>query len=255
MIESKYPQITEFACETGAHPRVVVHFEQFGSAFNVNEACQVTRLGAIPLILINPIGVSIARIARGQYRAYLTVYATAVKKFGDPVAISFGHEMNGTWYSWGYQHTPPGQFVRAWRVIHETFAAAGASNVTWVWTVNSIGGASDIPLRYDWPGAAYVNWVGVDAYYWTPAYTFDSVFAPVLDAVRTITHHPVLIAGDPGGSGAAGAQPDPEPVRSRQEQPPARTGVVRHQRQETLAARRPPGLACRVPTVVKHYMP
>lgn len=194
MIESKYPQITEFACETGAHPRVVVHFEQFGSAFNVNEACQVTRLGAIPLILINPIGVSIARIARGQYRAYLTVYATAVKKFGDPVAISFGHEMNGTWYSWGYQHTPPGQFVRAWRVIHETFAAAGASNVTWVWTVNSIGGASDIPLRYDWPGAAYVNWVGVDAYYWTPAYTFDSVFAPVLDAVRTITHHPVLIA-------------------------------------------------------------
>ncbi len=194
VIEAKFPEITEFAHATRAQPRVVAYFQQFGSAFSTAQACRVIRLGAIPLIQIDPVRVSIAQIGRGRYRTYLAGYAKAVRKFGDTVAISFGHEMNSTWYRWGYGQTPPAQFVRAWRVIHDTFAAAGVSNVTWVWTINSIGTASDIPLREDWPGAAYVNWVGIDAYYWSPADTFDSMFGPVLDAVRPITHDPVLIA-------------------------------------------------------------
>jgi len=72
---------------------------------------------------------------RGQLCTYLRSYADAVIAFGHPVILSFGHEMNGTWYSWGYGHPPPATFVAAWRHIVRIFRAAGAANVTWLWTV------------------------------------------------------------------------------------------------------------------------
>ena len=53
--------------------------------------------------------------------------------------------MNGTWYSWGYQHTSPAAFVAAWRHIVTVFRAVGAWNVTWLWTVNVIQLRQHIP--------------------------------------------------------------------------------------------------------------
>ena len=57
----------------------------------------------------------------------------------------FGHEMNGTWYSWGYEHVPAAVFVAAWRHIVNVFRAVGATNVTWMWTVNIIDSDPAIP--------------------------------------------------------------------------------------------------------------
>ena len=70
-------------------------------------------------------GVSLAAIASGRYDAYLRSYAAAVKAFGSQVILSFGHEMNGYWYSWGYRHTSPAAFVAAWRHIVTVFRAVG----------------------------------------------------------------------------------------------------------------------------------
>ncbi len=61
-----------------------------------------------------------------------------MRAYRHPVILSFGHEMNGYWYSWGYRHTSPAMFVAAWRHIVTLFRAAGARNVTWLWTVNVI---------------------------------------------------------------------------------------------------------------------
>jgi hypothetical protein len=63
------------------------------------------------------------------------------------VALSFGHEMNGYWYDWGYRDVSPASFIRAWRVIHAVFASAGARNVIWLWTVNKNGGAGLVRRR------------------------------------------------------------------------------------------------------------
>ena len=87
-------------------------------------------------------------IASGQYDAYLRSYAAAVKAFGRQVIFSFGHEMNGYWYSWGYRHTSPAVFVAAWRHIVTVFRAAGAQNVTWLWTINIM----HTPLPHPIPG-------------------------------------------------------------------------------------------------------
>ena len=85
----------------------------------------------------DPTDASIAGIAAGSYDPYLRTFADSVRDFGRPVVIGFGHEMNATWYSWGYGHVPAATFVAAWRHIVTLFRDQGADNVTWLWTINA----------------------------------------------------------------------------------------------------------------------
>jgi Glycosyl hydrolase family 26 len=91
-------------------------------------------------------------------------------------------------------------WVAAWRRVVSTFRQAGASNVTWLWTVNSVN-ASAAPLSQWWPGGAYVDWVGIDGYYYTPADTFGSVFGTTISQVRAFTTAPILISETGAGAG------------------------------------------------------
>jgi hypothetical protein len=164
-------------------------------SFQVGFATVAARNGAVPLVQLDPKDVSIAAVAAGKYDSYLISYAKAVGAYGRPVIIGFGHEMNGYWYSWGYLHTPPAVFVAAWRHIVDVFRAAGARNVTWLWTINTIHKRANVPSPGPWwPGASYVNWVGIDGYYFNPTSTFAAVFGPTIAAVRTLTHDPILIS-------------------------------------------------------------
>jgi beta-mannanase len=50
--------------------------------------------------------------------------------------------------------------------VHDLFAAAGARNVTWMWSPNvTYPGAA--PLAGLYPGDDYVDWVGLSGYYGT----------------------------------------------------------------------------------------
>jgi mannan endo-1,4-beta-mannosidase len=146
-------------------------------------------------VQIDPTGISLAAIASGRYDAYLRSYAAAVKTFGHHVILSFGHEMNGSWYSWGYRHTSPSMFVSAWRHIVTVFRTAGTRNVIWLWTVNIIQCRCSIgrPGLW-WPGRSYVNWVGIDGYYYEPSWKFAPLFGPTIKAVRALTLDPILIS-------------------------------------------------------------
>jgi len=160
---------------------------------------------AVPLVQIEPKKISLHAIAVGRYDAYLNAYAEAVSSYGYPVILSFGHEMNGTWYSWGAGHSSPAAFVAAWRHIVTLFRRAGADNVTWLWTVNVINetehGRIPSPAPW-WPGRRYVNWVGIDGYYYEPSWRFTSLFGPTIIAVRELTGDPIIIA-ETGASTAA----------------------------------------------------
>ena len=186
----------QFSTATSADPGTVEDYTLFGAPFDQMRACQVTQLGAVPLIQLLPRDVSLAAIADGRYDGYLNAYARAVRAFRDPVVLSFAHEMNARWWSWGYQHTSPAVFIAAWRHVWNVFAQANANNVTWLWNVNrnaNPGQDSISPAQAWWPGARYVNWIGIDAYFNTPADTFSSVFGATLASIRQITSDPVLI--------------------------------------------------------------
>ena len=158
----------------------------------------------MPLVQINPTGISLPAIASGQYDTYLRSYAAAVRSYRYPVILSFGHEMNGDWYSWGYRHASPAAFVAAWRHIVTLFRAHGARNVTWLWTVNVIHAHGSIPAPAPWwPGSSYVTWVGIDGYYYKSSDRFAPLFGPTIIAVRELTRDPILIA-ETGAAPAAG---------------------------------------------------
>ena len=68
----------------------------------------------------------------------------------------------------------------------------GAGNVTWLLTLN-VGFPDSGPVSAYWPGAAYVDWIGIDGYYVRPGATFKSVPADIR-AVRKLTSKLVLIS-------------------------------------------------------------
>jgi len=165
--------------------------------FPTKFATTVANNGAVPLVQMDPDHVSMSDIVSGRYDGYLSAYAAAVHTYHHPVVMSFGHEMNGNWYTWGYQHTPPAVFVASWRHVVRLFRALGAHNVTWMWTVNIInhahGGTIPNPDQW-WPGGSYVNWVGIDGYYLKPSWKFAPLFGPTIAAVRKLTLDPILVA-------------------------------------------------------------
>jgi hypothetical protein len=203
---ASYGGVTAFTSATGTRPDVVMYYSGWFVPFPAGFATTVADYGAVPLVQMNPDRISVAAIAAGRYDGYLSAYAEAVRAYRHPVIMSFGHEMNGNWYSWGYRHTSPATFVAAWRHIVTLFRALGARNVTWLWTVNILNntqnGAIPPPARW-WPGSSYVTWVGIDGYYLKPNWQFAPLFGPTIASVRTLTQDPILIA-ETGATSIAG---------------------------------------------------
>jgi hypothetical protein len=208
---ASFDGVTAFTSATGARPDLVMYYSGWYVPFPTQFANTVAEHGAVPLVQMDPDSegnktVSIARIASGRYDGYLSAYAETVRAYRHPVILSFGHEMNGWWSSWGYTHTSPATFVAAWRHIVTLFRELGAGNVTWLWTVNIIndapGGNIPSPTRW-WPGGSYVTWVGIDGYYLKSNWQFAPLFGPTITAVRSLTGDPILIA-ETGATSAAG---------------------------------------------------
>jgi mannan endo-1,4-beta-mannosidase len=202
-----YAPVDRFAQAIGRQPNVVSYYSAWLEPFQASFAATAAKHGALPLVQINPVGISLTAIASGRYDGYLSDYAAAVRSYRRPVILSFGHEMNGQWYSWGYRRASPAAFVAAWRHIVTLFRTLGAGNVTWLWTINVINRQhNSIPNPAPWwPGDAYVTWVGIDGYYHRASWKFAPLFGPTIAAVRELTGAPILIAET--GAAADAGQP------------------------------------------------
>jgi beta-mannanase len=123
--------------------------------------------------------------------------------------------MNGNWSPWSEQvnGNSPGQYILAWRHVHDIFTANGVTNVTWVWTPNITGGNGVSPEGY-YPGDQYVDWAGLDGYNSGPDQngnvweSFSQVFSASYNKLLQIApNKPFMIAEtsstEVGGSKAA----------------------------------------------------
>jgi len=188
-----YQSVAPFARAAGRHPNIVGYYSGWGQAFATSFAQTVRRHGAVTIVQMDPTYASVPGIAAGRYDSYLRTYARSVRDFGHAVIIGFGHEMNASWYSWGYHHVPPQTFAATWRHIVSLFRNQGATNVTWLWTINQ-DLSSTGPVASWWPGSRYVTWVGIDGYYYRPSSTFAAVFGTTIAQVRAFTRKPVLLS-------------------------------------------------------------
>jgi hypothetical protein len=206
-VPASYAAVQAFTSVTDVRPDVVLYYSGWFEPFQTSFAVTAEQHHAIPLVQINPTKANMAGIAEGWYDRYLRAYAQQVRSYGGPVILSFGHEMNAPWYSWGYGHTSPAVFVAAWRHIVMVFRAAGARNVTWLWTVNVVGSKPEQrpSITAWWPGRQYVNWVGMDGYYINPATKFAQLFGPTIVEVREVTKDPILVSETSAAPGSGQA--------------------------------------------------
>jgi glycosyl hydrolase family 26 len=187
--------VMNVAASVGRNPNLLGQYVSWKVPFDSAAATRAVSYGALYYAVWEPFNTSVAAIADGASDAYITQFAKAVHAFGDPIALSFGHEMNGNWYPWGTTGTTPAEFVAAWQHIHNLFAQAGADNVIWVWNPNVISPMPDVQLEPYWPGANYVDWVGVTGYFATTGpHTFDGVYGDTMAEIREFTTKPFIIA-------------------------------------------------------------
>jgi hypothetical protein len=150
----------------------------------------------------------LADIAGGAYDTYLHQFAAEARDWGHPFFLRFAWEMNGNWFPWSESANgnSPGQFVPAWRRVHDIFEAVGAHNVTWVWCpyADTPRKLRRFPLKPLYPGNGYVDWTCLDGYNWghnavnpRPWRSFKEIFDPAYKAVtKKIAPRKPLMLGE-----------------------------------------------------------
>jgi hypothetical protein len=190
---STYRPVTLFTPVAGRKPNLTVYYSGWGMPFRARFATAAAQAGAVVVVHMEPWHQSMAAIAAGDSDRYLRRFAAAVRHYGGHVIMSFAPEADGRWYPWGWHHADPTRWVAAWRHVVTVFRQAGATNVTWLWVMsgdNRVVGH----LRDWWPGAHYVDWIGVDGYYFTRASTFRSVIGRTVQSIRRFTRKPILLS-------------------------------------------------------------
>jgi len=138
----------------------------------------------------------LAAIAAGTYDFYVDAWARDAARFGKPLLVRFGHEMNDPYrYPWGPHNNTAADFVAAWRHVVERFRAEGADNVVWVWAPH----VAYEGWEHFYPGDDVVDWVatGVLNYgtvaTWSQWWSFDDIFGRHYEGLAAYGK-PVMIA-------------------------------------------------------------
>jgi hypothetical protein len=136
---------------------------------------------AVPMVSWR--GCDYADILGGGRDPMIERAARNLRALGRPALLRWGWEMNGDWYDWGGAKNgrDTADYIKCWQRIHGIFAAQGADNVSWVWSVNWNSSPEAAWNQYQdyYPGDRYVDWVGVSGYN-LHRESPDTLFAPVV---------------------------------------------------------------------------
>ena len=130
-------------------------------------------------------------VIEGRYDSYIRKFAEEAKAWGHPFYLRFDWEMNGNWFPWGEgtNGNNPGEYVAAWRHVHNIFSEVGATNATWTWCPNVDPNNEFTDVGQFYPGNEYVDWTCLDGYNWGGSRwksfdeTFSSTYHRIVDGV------------------------------------------------------------------------
>jgi beta-mannanase len=207
------------------NPSIVMSYKDFAQAAPIADLNAVDARGATSLITWEPWlwsgnganqpAYALDRIAAGDFDTYIQQWGTALASWGKPVMVRFAHEMNGNWYPWAESANgnQAGDYVAAWRHVHDVVAGTGASNVQWVWSPN-VPYWGSTPLSGLYPGAGYANIVALDGYNWGTAASWSSwtspsaLFGPGLTALRSLAPGKPIMISETASAEAGGSKAD-----------------------------------------------
>ncbi|MEP6936451.1 MAG: glycosyl hydrolase [Chthoniobacterales bacterium] len=190
--------VEEFDNLVGKHQAIIASSSYWGEQdFPIANLNVIWRHGSLPLVFWSPWDrpyeqskgpdpFNLRAIIDGKWDDYIDKWAEAAKAFGKPMIVAFGVEMNGDWFPWsGWYYGAdnwidldddtnpeagewqgPDCFKRAYRHVVDRVRARGASNIQWMFHTNNYSYPLDTwnfaPAYY--PGADYVDWLGLSVY-------------------------------------------------------------------------------------------
>lgn len=218
-------RLAAVAGSTGITPSLVVFFTQWPregdrpAEFPRESLDAIRELGAVPCLTWEPmylregreVAVSGEAILAGEYDRYLASFAAEARRWGKPLLVRFGHEMNLDRYHWGtakedYGPASPELYRKMFRYVVSAAREAGTDNLIWVFSPNAesvpapdgdSGAAWNRPRNY-YPGDGYVDVLGMDGYNWGTTRTlerdgwesswqsFGEIFAPLRDELAEL---------------------------------------------------------------------
>ncbi len=158
---------------------------------------------------------SLQSIADGKHDKYIRRWAKEARRWGHPFFVRFNWEMNGDWFPWSEHRNgnDSGDFVAAWRHVHELFGQEDVDNVTWVWCPNVINGTDDAQLDHYYPGKDYVDWMCMDGYNWGTNSakpdkwkSFSKVFGETYAKLRKIAPDKPIMIGEVSATEVGGSK-------------------------------------------------
>jgi len=197
-------EVDRISTAAGANPSMIMVFAKWTEEFRIEPIELCYERGALPVLSWEPWAgaangtsqpkYALAKIINGTYDDYVTRFATAVRDARWPIAIRFAHEMNGHWYPWSESMSgnKKGEYVKAWRHVHDIFREVGATNAIWIWSPNILRAVPNVSVSALYPGDKYVDWAGLVGYAVKES-TAAPVFEPTLEAVRAVTKKPMVI--------------------------------------------------------------
>jgi len=216
-------ELAEVTRLAGEAPSIEMWYADFTRPVPFAELNAVTARGATPVITWEPWlwggtvqpEYALARIAAGDHDAHLREWAQGLRRWGRPVTLRFAHEMNGNWYPWAeaVNGNRPGDYVAAWRHVHDVMASLGATNVSWMWSPN-VPNPGFTPLAELYPGAGYVDVVALDGYNWgttQPSGVWTSpqnLLGQGLSQLRTLAPDKPIVIAETGTAETGGSKPE-----------------------------------------------
>jgi len=228
--------VTQFESGAGKSASMVQFFQPFAQcggsgcsfySFPTEPMDSIRGHGSIPVLswssqaipsTLNQPDFQLSDVISGRYDEYIAEFAAEARDWGHPFFLRFNWEMNGSWFPWaeGVNGNATGEYVAAWRHVHDIFAAAGATNVSWVWCPFVDPGHSLHDLGSLYPGDAYVDWTGLDGYNWgtNPASprgwrSFNQLFRSTYDQVTgSVAPTKPMMIGEVGSSEQGGSKAD-----------------------------------------------
>jgi hypothetical protein len=183
--------IEDFERLVGKHQAIIASSSYWGEqSFPTENLNVIWRHGSLPLLFWSPWDrpyeqdrgpdrFSLTEILKGKWDDYIDKWADAAREFGHPLVVSFGVEMNGTWFPWSGIYygadewlpdeknwKGPATFIKTFRYVVTRVRARGASNIKWMFHTNNYPYPyttwNSAPAYY--PGSDYVDWLGMSVY-------------------------------------------------------------------------------------------
>jgi hypothetical protein len=180
--------------------------------------------GSIPFFSWNTAGgegavqpdFQLSKIIDGTYDAHIREFAEKSVEWGHPYFLRFDWEMNGFWFPWSeyVNGNKRGEFVAAWRHVHDIFTSTGATNATWVWCPNVDFTRNLVPLKQLYPGSDYVDWTCLDGFNWGKTansagwQNFNQVFHSTYKRVLKIAPDKPMVIGEVASDDRGGSKAD-----------------------------------------------